>query len=121
MRTEKEKMLAGELYHAGDPEIQADQAAAKVWMVRYNASLAASAAERRILLRELLFEVGDGAVIRPPFHCDFGYNIRIGSNVFLNFNCVILDVVPVTIRAIRQSARQVPSSAAPYQSDKTFG
>ena len=79
MRTEKEKMLAGELYHAGDPEIQADQAAAKVWMVRYNASLAASAAERRILLRELLFEVGDGAVIRPPFHCDFGYNIRIGS------------------------------------------
>ncbi len=51
-------------------------------MVRYNASLAASAAERRILLRELLFEVGDGAVIRPPFHCDFGYNIRIGSNVF---------------------------------------
>ncbi len=82
MRTEKEKMLAGELYHTGDPEIQADQAAAKVWMVRYNASLAASAAERRILLRELLFEVGDGAVIRPPFHCDFGYNIRIGSNVF---------------------------------------
>src|SRR6266436_6179657 len=136
MRTEKEKMLAGELYHTGDPEIQADQAAAKVWMVRYNASLAASAAERRILLRELLFEVGDGAVIRPPFHCDFGYNIRIGSNVFLNFNCVILDVVPVIIgagaqiglasrytlpiiRAIRQSARQVPSSAAPYQSDKT--
>jgi maltose O-acetyltransferase len=40
MRTEKEKMLAGELYHAGDPKIQADQAAAKVWMVRYNASLA---------------------------------------------------------------------------------
>jgi len=38
-------------------------------------------------------------VIRPPFHCDFGYNIRIGSNVFLNFNCVILDVVPVTIGA----------------------
>src|SRR5260221_1602859 len=68
-------------------------------MVRYNVSLAASAAERRILLRELFFEVGDGAVIRPPFHCDFGYNIRIGSNVFLNFNCVILDVVPVTIGA----------------------
>src|SRR5260370_2527922 len=129
MRTEKEKMSAGELYHAGDPELQADQAASKVWMVRYNASLAASAAERRILLRELLFEVGEGAVIRPPFHCDFGYNIRIGSNVFLNFNCVILDVVPVTIgagaqigpasrytlpiiRAIRQSARQVPRSTA---------
>ena len=66
MRTEKQKMLAGELYHAGDPEIQADQAAAKVWMVRYKASLAASAAERRALLRELLSGIGDGAVIRPP-------------------------------------------------------
>jgi maltose O-acetyltransferase len=76
---------------------QADQAAAKSWMVRYNAALAASAAERRTLLRELLPEVGDGAVIRPPFHCDFGYNIRLGRDVFLNFNCVILDVVAVTI------------------------
>jgi maltose O-acetyltransferase len=89
MWTEKQKMLAGELYHAGDPEIQADQAAAKSWMVRYNAALAASAQERRALLRELLPEVGDGAVIRPPFHCDFGYNIRLGPDVFLNFNCVI--------------------------------
>ena len=62
MRTEKEKMLAGEMYHAGDPEIQADQAAAKMWMVRYNASLAASATERCALLRELLSGVGDGAV-----------------------------------------------------------
>ena len=99
MRTEKQKMLAGELYRPGDPEIQADQAAAKSWMVRYNAALGASAAERRALLRELLPEVGDGAVIRPPFHCDFGYNIRLGPDVFLNFNCVILDVVAVTIGA----------------------
>jgi maltose O-acetyltransferase len=91
MRTEKQKMLAGDLYRAGDP------AAAKSWMVRYNAALGASAAERRALLRELLPEVGDGAVIRPPFHCDFGYNIRLGPDVFLNFNCVILDVVAVTI------------------------
>jgi len=97
MQTEKQKMLAGELYRPGDPEIQADQAAAKSWMVRYNAALGAPAAERRSLLRELLPEVGDGAVIRPPFHCDFGYNIRLGADVFLNFNCVILDVVAVTI------------------------
>jgi len=97
--SQKQKMLAGELYHAGDPEIQADQAAAKLWMVRYNASLATSATDRRSLLRELLFEVGDGAVIRPPFHCDFGFNITIGPDVFLNFNCVVLDVAPVTIGA----------------------
>src|SRR3954453_15430069 len=112
MCTEKQKMLAGELYRAGDPEIQADQAAAKAWMVRYNAALGASAADRRALLRELLPEVGDGAVIRPPFHCDFGYNIRLGRDVFLNFNCVILDVVTVSIGSGRQIGPAVQIYAA---------
>jgi maltose O-acetyltransferase len=97
MRTEKEKMLAGELYNAGSPEIQADQAAAQAWMARYNAALAAGPDAQRQLLRERLAEVGEGAVIRPPFHCDYGFNIRIGAGVFLNFNCVILDVVEVVI------------------------
>jgi maltose O-acetyltransferase len=115
--TEKEKMLAGELYHAGAPEIQADQIAAKMWMVRYNGSLAASADERRKLLRELLSEVGDGAVIRPPFHCDFGYNIRLGPGVFLNFNCVILDVVAVTIGAGTQIGPAVQIYAADHPRD----
>jgi maltose O-acetyltransferase len=117
MRTEKQKMLAGELYRAGDPEIQADQAAAKSWMVRYNAALGASAAERRALLRGLLPEVGDGAVIRPPFHCDFGYNIRLGQNVFLNFNCVILDVVAVTIGAGTQIGPAVQIYTADHPRD----
>src|ERR1700710_2641935 len=117
MRTEKQKMLAGEYYHAGDPEIQSDQAAAKSWMVRYNAALAASAAERRVLLRELLAEVGDGAVIRPPFHCDFGTNIRLGSDVFLNFNCVILDVVAVTIGAGTQIGPAVQIYTADHPRD----
>ncbi len=97
MPSEKAKMLAGELYDAGDPEIQADQAATAAWLVRYNAALAASPDERRALLRERLAAVGDGAVIRPPFHCDYGFNIRLGAGVFLNFNCVILDVVAVAI------------------------
>ena len=117
MRTEKQKMLAGELYRAGDPEIQADQAAAKSWMVRYNAALGASAAERRALLRELLPEVGDGAVIRPPFHCDFGYNIRLGRDVFLNFNCVILDVVAVAIGAGTQIGPAVQIYTADHPRD----
>jgi maltose O-acetyltransferase len=96
-QTQKQKMLAGQLYHAGDPEIQADQQSAKAWMVRYNAALAATADERLQLLRERLGFVGNGAVIRPPFHCDYGYNISLGADVFLNFNCVILDVVAVSI------------------------
>jgi maltose O-acetyltransferase len=49
------------------------------------------------LLLERLAAVGEGAVIRPPFHCDYGVNIILGAGVFLNFNCVILDVVEVTI------------------------
>jgi maltose O-acetyltransferase len=97
MLSEKQKMLAGELYHPGDPEIQADSAATKAWLVRYNAALDKSPAERRQLLLERLAAVGEGSVIRPPFHCDYGFNIRLGSGVFLNFNCVILDVVEITI------------------------
>ncbi len=95
-KTEKQKMLAGELYRP-DAEIGAEQAVTKAWLVRYNAALAAPVSERHVLLRERLAHVGADAVIRPPFFCDFGYNIRLGDGVFLNFNCVILDVVEVSI------------------------
>jgi maltose O-acetyltransferase len=115
--SEKKKMLAGQLYHAGDSEIQADQAAAKAWMVRYNAALGASADERRSILRELLGEVGNEAVVRPPFHCDFGYNIRLGDGVFLNYNCVILDVVTVSIGAGTQIGPAVQIYAADHPRD----
>jgi maltose O-acetyltransferase len=97
MRTEKEKMLAGELYDASDPVLQAELDASHRWLARYNAALAASPAERRELLMERLVVVGEGAVIRPPFHCDYGFNISLGVGVFLNFNCVILDVGAVSI------------------------
>lgn len=97
MRTEKEKMLAGELYRPIDPELKTDLAATAVWLARYNAVLAKSAAERRRLLAERLAEIGEDTDIRPPFYCDYGFNIRLGRGVFLNFNCVILDVVEVTI------------------------
>jgi len=66
-RTEKQKMLAGELYRPGDAEIAADQAANKTWLVRYNAALAFPVSERHALLSERLGHVGAGAVIRPPF------------------------------------------------------
>ena len=95
-RTEKEKMLAGELYNADAPELQAEIAVTHKWLARYNAALGASTSELRELL-ERLAAVGEGAAIRPPFHCDYGFNISLGANVFLNFNCVILDVVEVTI------------------------
>jgi maltose O-acetyltransferase len=128
MRSEKEKMLAGELYHARDAQLQADAAKAKAWMARYNASMATLADERRQLLRELLATVGDGAVVRPPFFCDYGYNIRLGEGVFLNFNCVILDVVQVTIGsgtqigpAVQIYAADHPREAAARRTGVEFG
>jgi maltose O-acetyltransferase len=119
-RTEKQKMLAGELYHANDAELEADRSAASAWMVRYNAALGASDADRRALLWELLAEAGDGAVIRPPFHCDYGYNIRIGPGVFFNFNCVALDVVAVTVGARTQIGPAVQIYTADHPRDPTL-
>jgi len=96
-RSEMDKMLAGELYDAAAPDIAAEQRAAMAWLVRFNALLAAPAAERRHVLAERFAAIGDEVDIRPPFHCDYGSNIRVGAGVFLNFGCVILDVVAVTI------------------------
>lgn len=97
MASEKQKMLAGELYRASGEELAADGRRVAQWMDRYNASIARTQQEYGTLLREMLADVGDGSYIRPPFHCDYGYNITLGKGVFLNFNCVILDVVKVTI------------------------
>jgi maltose O-acetyltransferase len=96
-RTEKDKMLAGEIYNADAPELQAEMAITCAWIARYNAALGASASDLRELLLERLATVGECAMIRPPFYCDHGFNISLGAGVFLNFNCVILDVVEVTI------------------------
>jgi maltose O-acetyltransferase len=82
-----------------------------------NASMAAPADERRRQLRELLGEVGDETVVRSPFFCDYGYNIRLGGGVFLNFNCVILDVVQVTIGSGTQIGPAVQIYAADHPRD----
>jgi maltose O-acetyltransferase len=96
-KTEKQKMLAGELYVFGGAELEADQKRVAAWMDRYNAAQERTPDERRVLLREMLAAVGEDTAIRPPFYCDYGYNISVGARVFVNFNCVILDVVSVSI------------------------
>jgi maltose O-acetyltransferase len=117
MRTEKDKMLAGELYDASAPEIQAELTANHRWLARYNAALDKDPSERHRLLVERFAAVGDGAVIRPPFHCDYGFNIRLGAGVFLNFNCVILDVVAVAIGDRTQIGPGVQILAADHPGD----
>ncbi|MFT0860898.1 sugar O-acetyltransferase [Ancylobacter sp. G4_0304] len=112
-----QKMLAGELYHAADPEIQAAQAEAAAFMARFNAALGQPQAERDAILRARLGAMGDGSTIRPPFHCDYGFNIRLGAGVFLNFDCVILDVVEVTIGDATQIAPGVHIYTADHPRD----
>lgn len=117
MRSEKQKMLAGELYDASVPDIQADQRETQKWLARYNAALDMAPADRRELLVERFRAVGEGAVIRPPFHCDYGFNISIGAGAFLNFNCVILDVVAVEIGDGTQIGPGVQILAADHPRD----
>ncbi len=117
MRTEKEKMLAGELYFAADAELQADRAAAERWLAHFNAALSEPPAERYALLAEKLAAVGSGAVVRPPFFCDYGYNIRLGDDVFVNYNCVFLDVVSIVIGDRTQIGPAVHVYAADHPRD----
>jgi maltose O-acetyltransferase len=113
----KERMLRGELYLASDPELAAGLARAQELQERYNATTHAALEERDALLRELLAEVGDGVVVRPPFRCDYGWNTSIGAGTFVNYGCVVLDVVPVRIGANCQLASNVQLLAATHPLD----
>jgi maltose O-acetyltransferase len=93
----KEKMLAGELYFANDPELTAERRRAQRLLAQFNASLVDDLSTRTALLRELLGVAADGADIQPRFLCDYGYNIRLGRNCFINYNCVFLDCAPIEI------------------------
>lgn len=95
--TEKEKMLAGALYDAFDPELVAERRHAQRLLARYNATGADQGQTRASLLRELLGAAGDGVDIQPRFACDYGYNIRIGRRGFVNYDCVFLDSMSIEI------------------------
>lgn len=95
-RTEKEKMLAGELYIADDPTLAAERDHATALLHQYNTTPHHSVTHTA-LLAQLLASCGQGSIIRPPFFCDYGYNISLGRGVFLNFNCVLLDVTSIEI------------------------
>ncbi|MEH1102548.1 sugar O-acetyltransferase [Micromonospora sp. CPCC 205561] len=99
MTSMKERMLAGEPYLAEDPEIAADLSRAAELTERFNASPSADPEARLAALRDLLGEVGEGSWVRPPFHCDYGWQIRLGPRSFVNFNAVFLDVATITIGA----------------------
>jgi maltose O-acetyltransferase len=97
MTTEREKMLAGELYDAMDDELVVARERARDLCRDLNATRDSQPDERRRILRELFGSGGDSVWMQPPFHCDYGTNIHLGTRVFFNFNCVVLDVCAVHI------------------------
>ena len=97
MPSEKEKMLAGELYDPLDPELVAARDHARDLCQDLNATRERDAELRRRILTELFGRGGDTVWMQPPFFCDYGSNILLGTRVFFNFDCVVLDVCRVVI------------------------
>jgi maltose O-acetyltransferase len=97
VRTEREKMLAGELYDPMDPELVAARTRARDLCQALNATREADRDPRRSILRQLLGSGAETVWIKPPFFCDYGTNIELGERVFFNYNCVVLDVCRVRI------------------------
>ena len=93
----RERMLAGELYIADDPELARDAERAMTLTHRLNTMDPVDGDARRALLTELLGAFGEQSEIRPPFRCDYGYQTFIGARTFANFGLICLDVATVTI------------------------
>ena len=97
MRSERDKMLAGELYDPMDPELVAARVRARDLCQALNATRESEEEERRRILTELFGSGGGQVWMQPPFYCDYGSNIHLGQRVFFNFNCVVLDVCRVRV------------------------
>ena len=93
--TEKDKMLAGQMYDPMDPDLVAGRHRARLLFQKINLINDDDKKERDELLYELIGEAGKELWIEPPFYCDYGTNIKLGNNVFMNFGCCILDVCEV--------------------------
>ncbi|MBY8869322.1 MULTISPECIES: sugar O-acetyltransferase [Streptomyces] len=96
-RTNLERMLAGDLYIADDPEIARRQQRAVRLAARYQAAYAEDADGARPVLVELLGALGEEAHVRPPLYVDYGSNITIGARTFVNYNLTALDVAAIVI------------------------
>ena len=97
MVTERHKMLASEFYNPLDAELVATRDRARDLCQELNGTREAQQEERRRILRDLLGASGDTVCMQPPFYCDYGSNIYLGTRVFFNFNCIVLDVCDVRI------------------------
>ncbi|MGL4336231.1 MAG: maltose acetyltransferase domain-containing protein [Turicibacter sp.] len=99
MRTEKEKMIAGELYLAMDEELVRDRLKARHLMRQFNDAQVEDFDGRTSIIKQLFGKTGENIYLEPSFKCDYGYNIYVGENFFANFDLVVLDVCEVHIGA----------------------
>src|SRR4051794_38070200 len=113
----KERMLRGELYIADDEDLAADFARAQTILERNTPRPFGKQDLRARLLRELLAECGEGVHVRPPFHLEYGMRVSIGAGTFMNYDCLMLDVAPVTIGAACQVASRVQFVTATHPID----
>lgn len=97
MSSEKEKMLAGELYNPLDPQLVSERRRARLLTKALNDTRDDQPEERDRLIHELIPAQGSEVWIELPFYCDYGSNIKLGDKVYFNLNCIVLDVAPVTI------------------------
>jgi maltose O-acetyltransferase len=95
--TEKEKMLAGKMYNPADPDLVKERYNVRLWLHEFNSLSEKHLDQRQKTVHQILPNASENPFIEPPFHCDYGYNIKAGKNLFINFNCCILDVASVTI------------------------
>lgn len=93
--TEREKMIQGELYYSGDEELVIERTHIKNLCLKYNSIKFSDLMERRDLIKDILGSVKGNITIEPNFWCDYGYNITVGENFYMNHNCVILDCAKV--------------------------
>jgi len=95
--TEKEKMIKGEMYLADDEVLVTERLNARRLFRKFNSTLETELEKRTEILKELFGEVAGKIYIEPTFKCDYGYNIKVGENFYANYDCVMLDVCPITI------------------------
>ncbi len=121
--TEREKMLAGELYDCGDKELINQWHKAKDLLRDYSNLDSNNLDEKNKILKQLLGKIGKNVWIAPPFHVDYGNNIYLGNNCEINMNCVFLDCNKITIgeNALIAPSVQIYTVFHPTNAKDRFG
>ncbi|PWD49937.1 maltose acetyltransferase [Serinibacter arcticus] len=96
-RTNRERMLAGDLYIADDPDSERLAQRGLALADAYHRAVVAGEPDSRSILEELLGSLGEGAHLKPPVFVDYGENIHVGARTFANYNLTMLDVATITI------------------------